>query len=112
MRLGGFFPIRNEKYKTVMTFNCFSALAKCLLTPVFCFQLPAAPARLQLSFNVAACNQVCVAAATFWFLFPLLPLGFCFRRYPQVSVSACNQVCAAAAGSSPPPRDPHNFSKI
>ncbi|WP_316558082.1 hypothetical protein [Methanimicrococcus hongohii] len=36
---------------------------------------PAEPANLQLSFAVAACNQVCVSAAIFRFVFPLLPSG-------------------------------------
>ncbi|WP_316558228.1 hypothetical protein [Methanimicrococcus hongohii] len=33
-----------------------------LLSTVFCCQFPAEPARLQLSFKIAAANQVCVAA--------------------------------------------------
>ncbi|WNY23204.1 hypothetical protein MmiHf6_05090 [Methanimicrococcus hongohii] len=32
--------------------------------------------------------QVCVSAATYRFVFPLLPTGFCFRCYLHVSVSA------------------------
>ncbi|WP_316556912.1 hypothetical protein [Methanimicrococcus hongohii] len=59
---------------------------------VFYCQLPAEPARLQLSFNVAGANQFSVSAVTFRFVFPLL---LC-RSLP------------AAAGS----REPLHFSKI
>ncbi|WP_316557253.1 hypothetical protein [Methanimicrococcus hongohii] len=41
---------------------CCSAPAKYRLAPVFCCRLPAELARLQLSFNVSAANQVSAAA--------------------------------------------------
>ncbi|WP_316557310.1 hypothetical protein [Methanimicrococcus hongohii] len=49
---------------SILNFELLSVRTKCLLTPVFCCQLPAKPARLQLFFNVAAANQVCVAACS------------------------------------------------
>ncbi|WP_316557536.1 hypothetical protein [Methanimicrococcus hongohii] len=74
---------------------------------------------LPAGFSFCRYLQVSVSAATYRFLFLPLPTGFCFCRYLQVSVSAATYRFALCrcrqpqpAGSSPPPREPHNFLKI
>ncbi|WP_316557366.1 hypothetical protein [Methanimicrococcus hongohii] len=91
-------PIQNKKCKTADFFSCCSASAKCLLTPVFCFQLPAGSARLQLSFNVAAAGQVCVAAGSALFLEIRSHSRTC-RRYLCFCFRCCRHAVATARES-------------
>ncbi|WNY24171.1 hypothetical protein MmiHf6_15000 [Methanimicrococcus hongohii] len=86
-----------QKIQKPLSFNRFPVSAKpASLQLSFCCRFPAEPARLQLSFNVAATWQVCVAACICSFFsnpfafanVPLLPSGFCCRCYLQVSVAA------------------------
>ncbi|WP_316558514.1 hypothetical protein [Methanimicrococcus hongohii] len=102
------------------------APAKCLLVTVFCCQLPAEPASLQLSFSVAAVRAIHVSAASAhfyhnpfasrtWAQLPAsfrfrLPISFPFPLADQFSVSALPagfRPSAAAAAA----RGPHHFSK-
>ncbi|WP_316557603.1 hypothetical protein [Methanimicrococcus hongohii] len=99
-RLGGFFPYKTKKFKTADYLCCCSAPAKRFLATVFCCQLPAEPARLQLSFNVAAANQVCVSAANQVcaaacnLLFFRNPLALNFARFAhKISVAGGGCVC-------------------
>ncbi|WP_316556994.1 hypothetical protein [Methanimicrococcus hongohii] len=66
-RLGGFFPYKTKNAKPPVV-NCCPVPAKCFLATVFYCQLPAEPANLQLSFNVAAANQVALPLESALFL--------------------------------------------
>ncbi|WNY23793.1 hypothetical protein MmiHf6_11090 [Methanimicrococcus hongohii] len=109
-----FFPMRNEKFKTdVFCFCrcrsgfCFRGVAVyvvavgqvsvsaawlfALLLSVRLVLLPVSALFLEIRSHSRTCCRylpVSVSAATFLFLFPLLPFCFCFRRYLSVSVSA------------------------
>ncbi|WP_316557141.1 hypothetical protein [Methanimicrococcus hongohii] len=75
--------------------SCEVCSCDCLL-----LSAPAKPANLQLSFSVAAVNQVSVSAATYRFLLPPLPTGFCFRCYLQVCAGNCARRHARIAAFS------------
>ncbi|WP_316558610.1 hypothetical protein [Methanimicrococcus hongohii] len=100
-----------------------------LLLPV-----PAKTANLQLSFNIAVAGAVCVAAAEavsvsacicYFYLnpfafanVPLLPAGFCFRRYLPLQLLLLPAVTVTAATyrfllrqQLPPPRELHRLFK-
>ncbi|WP_316557788.1 hypothetical protein [Methanimicrococcus hongohii] len=104
MRLGGFFLIRYEILKPA-GFNCFYDSGKVpFLRLSFTAAAPAKRNSLQLSFNVAAANQVyvctvgqvCISACICSFF--RNPLALNFARFAHKISGCCERKCLFAAG--------------